>query len=79
MTPPSVHIEIDSDSALVLFELLARFDETDRIEISDRSEAFALWKLHGALERQVPVFSGEYARLVDNARRALRILGGEPS
>ena len=79
MTSPSVHIEIDSDSALVLFELLARFDETDRLEISDRSEAFALWNLHSALEQQMPVFSGEYARLVDSARRTLRILGGEAS
>lgn len=77
MASPSVKIELDSDSALVLFELLARFDETDRLEIGDRSEAFALWRLHGALEGEMPVFARDYKALVDNARRALRILGGE--
>ncbi len=77
MTMDSVKIHIDSDSALVLFDLLARFDETDRLEISDRSETVALWRLHGALEREVPVFARDYAARLDNARRALRILGGE--
>ena len=68
-----VRLELTRDEALVLFELLARFDDNERLSIEDQAEKHALWNLHGLLEKQlVELFDPHYSALLDAARNRLR-------
>ena len=70
-------IQLDADAALVLFELLARSDETDRFEFEDAAETQAMVLLHGALERAlVEPFHPDYKALVQAARARIRKRAG---
>jgi hypothetical protein len=67
------HLEFSADEALVLFEFVSRFAETDRRSIADQAEARALWNLCSLLEKQLlePFLPG-YAALLQQARDRLR-------
>lgn len=70
-------IQLDSDAALVLFELLARFDKTDRFEFEDAAETQAVVLLHGALERALAEpFRPDYTALVRAARTRIKQRAG---
>ena len=64
-----MHIELTNDEALVLFEFLARFQETDRLEFWHVSEFFALSTVRAALEDVLvePLMS-DYRSLLQSAR-----------
>ncbi len=68
-----IEIKLTRDEALVLFEFLSRFDESQMLKIADQSEERALWNLHGVLQKQlVEPFNSDYKELLNVARNRLR-------
>jgi hypothetical protein len=66
-------LQLTPDEALVLYEFLARYSDSDSLETVDQAEQRALWNLHGILERQmVEIFDPDYRKLVAGARERLR-------
>lgn len=69
MTEEKVVIEISTAEALVLFDLLARFDKDEKLIVEHQSEARVLWNIHCSLERiLVEPFNANYAELLTKAR-----------
>ena len=68
-----VTITLTSDEALVLFELLQRWEEADEVTPPQhQGEQVALWNLSALLERVVSEPSRpDYTRLVEEARARL--------
>ena len=65
----SVLIALADDEALVLFELLAAGQLTDRVDAPERN---ALWALEALLQKQlVAPFSDNYSALLEQARSSL--------
>ncbi len=73
-----VTVTLTSDEALVLFELLHRWEDADRIDAALMpGEQTALWALSCRLESVLTEpFKGNYLELVDHARRRLAERGG---
>lgn len=62
-------IELSKAEALVLFELLARFDKDEKLIIENQAEARVLWNVHCSLEKVlVEPFSPDYEKLLTEAR-----------
>jgi len=71
--PQPVHLALTADEALVLFEFVSRFTDSDQLAIADQAEASALWKLCGQLEKVLTEpFSPRYADLLTKARERVR-------
>jgi hypothetical protein len=71
--PHSVHLQMSADEALVFFEFLSRFADSDQLSIADQAETRTLWNLCGRLERQLSgPFSPRYSELLAQARSRLR-------
>lgn len=47
----SIGLDLTEDEAWVLFELVRRYSDTDRLVIEDQAEQRALWNLCCVLER----------------------------
>jgi hypothetical protein len=73
-----VTVTLTSDEALVLFELLHRWEDSGELNgLLQRGEQIAPWALSALLERiLVEPFEGNYSELVDDARRRLAEPGG---
>lgn len=73
MAKVDVTITLTGDEALVLFELLHRWEDDDRVTAPQhRAERIALWNLSALLEQVlVEPFKPEYARLVSESRERL--------
>jgi hypothetical protein len=80
-----IQIRLGADEALVLFELLCRFDETENMDATagqvafeDAAEPWALVLLHGALERVIgaSAFDPHYSATVQAARARIRQRAG---
>lgn len=73
-----MNVALISDEALVLFELLHRWEDSGRIDTALMpGEQAALWALSGRLESVlIEPFEGNYRELVDYARRRLTERGG---
>ncbi len=68
-----VRISLSADEALVLFEFLSRFDESNELTIVDQAEERALSNLLGPLQKQlVPPFQQDYVEQLQQARNRLR-------
>ena len=68
-----VSLNLSSDEALVLFEFLSRFGDTDRLEIADQAEEAVLWGLQGSLEKVlVEPLLPDYKERLRQARERLR-------
>lgn len=68
-----VKITITKDEALVLFDFLSRFSNTDVLTIQDQAEKRALWNLTCVFERVlVEPFSTEWPSIIKAARNRLR-------
>lgn len=68
-----VRLELTADEALVLFEFLARYEESNSLNIVDQAEQCALWGLQALFEKQlVEPFLPNYVELVAEARNRLR-------
>jgi hypothetical protein len=64
-----VFIELSKAEALVLFDLLARFDKDEKLIIENQAEERVLWNIHCSLEKVlVEPFSPDYAKLLAEAR-----------
>jgi hypothetical protein len=69
----SVRLALTADEALVLFELVSRFGDSDQLTIADQAEATILWKLCGQLEALLTQpFSPKYSELLSGARQRVR-------
>jgi hypothetical protein len=72
-TQGHVEVRLTPDEALVLFELLFRYSDSDELRIADQSEQRALWNLCCLLEKQlVEPFKANYVELLEAARNRLR-------
>ena len=70
---PDVTITLTDDEALVLFEFLARFTDSELLGTEDQAEQRALWNLHCLLERQIVAsFAPNYRELLLASRNAIR-------
>jgi hypothetical protein len=68
-----VSVELTADEALVLFDLLSRYCDSNVLATVDQSEQRALWNLLCLLEKQlVEPFRTEYTQLLKGARDRLR-------
>ncbi|MET3139125.1 hypothetical protein AAKU61_003504 [Undibacterium sp. GrIS 1.2] len=71
--PSDVHLTITADEAIVLFEFLQRFSNTDKLVIEDQAEERALWNLCCVFEKNlVAPFDKKYTVLLQEARDRLR-------
>ena len=76
MRSENVTLHLSVDEALVLFELLARFIESDQLAIEHASEEVALWNLQALLGKElVEPFQPDYQRVFASARA--RLAAGE--
>ena len=67
-----IKIELLNDEALVLFECLARLDETDSFPVQYHAEELAFWQLHGQLEMTlVEPFDPKYREIIAAAKARL--------
>ena len=70
---PEYVLSLTNAEALVLFEFVSRFSNTDVLEIQDRAEAQALWNVCCLLEKQlVEPFDPNYDALLQAARDEIR-------
>jgi hypothetical protein len=71
-----IQLKLSRAEALVLFEWLHVFDETDLGPPMDSAERSALWRLEGKLEeRLVELFAPNYRELLDDARKKVLNIG----
>lgn len=71
--PDTVLIPLTRDEAVVLFEFLRRFSETDRLSIEDPAEQRALWNLCCVFEQHASSsFEQDYPAFLEAAREKLR-------
>ena len=70
----SLNLTISKDEALVLFDFLARFNETEQSDVfEDQAEQKTLWVLEGQLEKQlVEPFKLDYKDIIKDARNKIR-------
>lgn len=65
----NVPIELTKSEALVLFELLSRFTNSDEMAVHQVAEERVLWNLCAPLERMlVDPFEPDWSQLLDSAR-----------
>ena len=69
-----INLTITNDEALVLFEFLARFNNSEHADIfEDQAEQKALWILEGQLEKQlIEPFRPDYNDIIKEARNKIR-------
>jgi hypothetical protein len=73
-----VQITLASDEALVLFNLLSRFEDKDKMKFIDQSEKIVLWLLLGKLEKiLVEPFKSNYLDLLSDSRERLKTQYGD--
>lgn len=68
MHEENIKIFLTKDEALVLFELLSQFSDSDKLVIEHQSEKRALWNLNCLLEQ---LFKDNYLELLYAARERL--------
>lgn len=67
-----VVLQLTKAEALVLFEFVSRFSNTDVLDLQNRAEAQALWNVCGLLAKQlVEPFQPEFCDLLQAARDEL--------
>ena len=65
-----VQTELEGDEALVLFELLSRFSNDDKLEVEHQAEEQALLNLLSLLEKRlVAPLRDDYDLLISEARK----------
>jgi hypothetical protein len=68
-----VSVELTADEALVLFDWLARFNQSDEAAFEDVAERRVLFDLESKLESSLTVpFEPEYKELLAGARSRVR-------
>lgn len=73
MTKANFEIILTEAEALVLFEFLARYKDSNELDIIDSSEETVLWKILGILESKLAEpFAQNYLQILEAARSSLR-------
>jgi len=73
MKEESIKLEITKDEALVLFEMLSRYSDTDNLSIEHQSEQRALWNLTCVFEKTISeAFDVNYKKALQVARERLQ-------
>ena len=73
MSEDDIQISLTKDEALVLFEMLSRFSDKEKLNIEHRSEERALWNLNCLIEKQlVEPIKENYLELLHAARERLK-------
>jgi hypothetical protein len=73
MPKDKIKIELTKDEALVLFEFLSRFSESENLDIQHQSEERVLWNLTCSLEKiLVEPFKENYDEILNLARERLK-------
>lgn len=73
MSNNEVTLSFTSDEALVIFEMMSRFSDTDKLTIEHQSEERALWNLCCLLESElVEPLMENYNELLQEARERLK-------
>ena len=68
-----VTVTLTGDEAVVLFEFLQRFSNTDKLTIEDQAEERALWNLCCLFEKTLVIpFDVSYPEALHSARDRLR-------
>jgi hypothetical protein len=68
-----VQISLTAEEALVLFEFLRRYSDSEQLNIVDQAEQRALWNLCCIFEKKsVAPFNMEYGQALSEARARLR-------
>jgi hypothetical protein len=68
-----MQVDLSPDEALVLFDVLSRWEQSERFDVADQAEERVLWNIKAGLERQLAEpLSPDYARLLDEARARVR-------
>ena len=68
-----IQISLTADEALVLFEFLSRFEQSNELTIVDQAEERALSNLLGPLQKRlVSPFQEDYVEQLRQARNRLR-------
>ena len=69
-----INLTVTKEAALVLFDFLARFNETEHAEVfEDQAEQKTLWILEGQLEKQLGgPFRPDYKDIINEARNRIR-------
>jgi hypothetical protein len=67
-------LELNKNEALVLFDFLSRFNETDKKELfEDQAEERIMWDLEALLEKQLSeAFKPDYKEIIKKARAEVR-------
>jgi len=72
-SPQTVQLSLTADEAVVLFEFVRRFSDTDKLEIVDQAEARALWNLCCIFEQgALAQLDGAWPDVLAQARARLR-------
>ncbi len=78
LSEEGIHLAIGRAEALVLFEMLAEFNNQPCLQIRSPAERLALVRLQGALEKAlVEPFMPEYRALIDEAESVLNSQSGK--
>jgi len=71
-TNSDVQIALTADEALVLFEFLSRYSDSEELNIVDQAEQRVLWNLCCIFEKKlIAPFNMEYAQALSEARARL--------
>lgn len=69
----NIQIQLSAESALVLYDLVARLNAEEELLLADQSEQRVLWDLEAALERNLSaVVDNDYEALLRRARERVR-------
>ncbi len=73
MSDDDLSINLNRSEALVLFELLTRYSDSDRLEIEDQAEQRVLWDICCSLESSLSEpLHPEYKSFLEDARDLVR-------
>ena len=74
MADKKVNIGLTNDEAIVLFEFLARFNESDDLNrFEDQSEQRVLWDIECILEKELSEpFRADYKEILKKSRETVR-------
>ena len=65
-------ISLTKDEALVLFELVSRFSDSDSLSVEHAAEEKVLWNIAATLEKAlVEPFSKNYDEILEQARNRI--------
>ncbi len=72
-----VNIRLTKDEAIVLLDLLSRFNDTNNLSAEDPAEKKVLWSLCYELKKKLPEpFLENYKKLIERAKK--HVLEGHP-